>query len=544
MDGSKLHEYQCKLHCLTIEAEYVIETLLGFYAVQSNIAKTNNITDPNEAFTAIVTHCHNNSTLKNVKKLSYPDYNQKCFDLNIPIQVKTIINIEELDITISYDFLRNLDIFPTCKDSYKKTLKCKNLTGNHDNVCCNLCMTCNNCLLTSLPCKSVDIIEAIVFIKDFRNFTAHLKFSLCERMEKGDFSCIKITDCRTWNDVLIKYMDVIKIVLQYLRIHLGISIDSRCHNLDIIINKNNEVYWNIYNTSSMNRIMRENVAILNSKDNIIKKTFEVNLAFKKAGFWGFLSSVASRFISHDTPDIDDPFMLQVYTGYREAVEKIVFTELKLADNSGKFEIGNIGVIPPSQLELLSICMSINIEFRNEPPECYKDTHSIESQSLRKQIKNTVAEVIRDVLKLDIKVKCTGWRFSSLHISFDIFKLDKQQWSNEDRTVICSFLEEDEIMLRTINKLLMNNVGNMYYFDIATSSDIRIPDTLTMEVDIQVHEEEILDQITNAWPTISSKLTNLPSDDLFNGKCLEASGSNNVDCIEADFVKIEEGKGFY
>ena len=121
-----------------------------------------------------------------MKKLSYQDYKQKCFDLIMPIQVKTKIDIEELDITISYDFLRNLDIFPTCKDSYKKQLKCKNLAGKHNNVCCHLCMTCINCLLTS-PCESGEIIKAVVSIKDFRNFTAHLKYLSCEKMEKGGF---------------------------------------------------------------------------------------------------------------------------------------------------------------------------------------------------------------------------------------------------------------------------------------------------------------------------------------------------------------------
>ena len=350
MDGSTLHEYQCKLYCLSLEAEYAIEKLLGFYSLQSNIAKRNGITDPNEAFTAIVTYCHkNNNNLRNVKKLSYQDYKQKCFDLIMPIQVKTKIDIEELDITISYDFLRNLDIFPTCKDSYKKQMKCKNLAGNHNNVCCNLCMTCNNCLLTS-PCESGEIIEAVVSIKDFRNFTAHLKYLSCEKMEKGDFSCIKITGCLTWNDLLIKYMDAITTVLQYLSTVLGISINSRCYNLDIIIKKSNEVYWNIYNTSSMNRIIRENFAIINHKDNTIKRTFDINLGFKEAGFWGYLSRVASVFSSHDTPDIDEPFTMQVCTGYREAVEKIVFQELKLANISGKYEIVNIGIesLPPSK----------------------------------------------------------------------------------------------------------------------------------------------------------------------------------------------------
>ena len=190
-------------------------------------------------------------------------------------------------------------------------------------------------------------------------------------------------------------------------------------------------------------------------------------------------------------------------------------------------------------------MSIHIEFRNETPECFKGTHSIESQSLRKQIKNTVAEVVRDVFKLDIKVKCTKWRFSSLHISFDIFKLEKQQWNYEERKMICSFLEQDERMINEINKLFMENISNIYSLDISTSSDIPLPNTLTMEVDIRVHQEEIFDQINNVWPTISSKLSNLPFDDVYNGKfSVETTSSNNVDCIEEDVIKFEEGKGFY
>ena len=250
MHGSKFHEYQSKLYCLSLEAEYVIEMLLGFYSVQSNIAKGNGITDPNEAFTEIVKHCHNNNTLKNVKSVSYPLYKQLIFDLNIPSQVKTEINIKELDITISYDFLRNLDIFPTCNERYKKQLKCKNLTmaGNHNLVCCNICMTCNNCLLLTSACNSTDIIDAVVFMKDVRHFKTRLKFASCEKMEKGDFSCIKSTGCSSWNDLLVKYMGAIKIVLQYLRKVLGIPIVTRCDNLNIIVTKKYEDYWNIYNT--------------------------------------------------------------------------------------------------------------------------------------------------------------------------------------------------------------------------------------------------------------------------------------------------------
>ena len=551
----ELHEYQCKLNYLSLEAEYVIETLLGFYSVQSNIAKRNGITDPNEAFTAIVTHCHNNNnTLKNVTKLSYPDYKQKCYDLNMPIQVKKKIIIEELDITISYDFLRNLDIFPTCKERYKKQLKCKNLTmaGKHNRVCCHMCMTCINCLLTS-PCKSGDIIEAVVFIKDVRNFTAHLKFSLCEKMQKGDFSCIKITGCHSWNDLLMKYVDAIKTVLQYLKIVTSIAIDSHCLNLEIIVNKNNEVYRHIYNSSSLNRIIQENFVILNYKDNIIKRTFDINLGFTKGKAAGFCGHFLSLFSCchqkpFDTRDIDEPSILQVCTGCREAVEKIVSTELKLSDNSGKFKIVNIGIqsLTPSQLELRSICMSIHIEFHHsEPPECYTDTYSIESRSLRRQIKITIAEVVNAVLKRAINVECTAWRFSSLHISFEILKLYRQQWNAEERTMICSFLEKDERMINEINKLLLEKMGNIYSFDISTSSDIPLPNTLTMEVDIQVHEEAIFDQINNLWPTIASKLTNLPFGDVCNSKCyIETTSSKNVDCIEEDFVKFEKGKGFY
>ena len=422
MDGSKLHEYQCKLCCLAVEAEYVIEMLLGFYSVQSNIATSNGITDPNEAFTAIVQHCHNNKTLKNVEKVSYLSYKRLFFDVKKPNQVKTEINIKELDFTISYNFLRNLDVFPTCKNRYKKQLKCKNLTmaGNHNLVCCNICMTCNNCMLLTSACNSTDIITAVVFIKDVRNFTAHLNFSSCEKIEKGDFSCIKMTDCSSWNGVLVKYMDAIKTVLKYLRTVLGISIDSRCINLDMIVIKNTAVYWNVYNASSIFKVMRENFAIINSRENIIKRTFNVDLGFSKvetAGSFGYLSRVASLFTSHqqnpfNTRDIDDPSLVQMCNGYRETVEKSVFKELKVADKSGKFEIVNVGVrsIRPSELELLSIGISIHIEFHKGAPECFINPYSTESQSLQKQIKVAVAEVVRNVLKEDVKVECTGWRF--------------------------------------------------------------------------------------------------------------------------------------
>ena len=384
MDGPKFHEYQCKLYCLSVEAKYVIETLLGFYSVQSNIATSNGITDPNEAFTAIVKHCHNNNTLKNVKMLSYTNYKQQCFDLNIPIQVKTEINIKELDITISCDFLRNLDIFPTCRRPYKKQLA---------------------------------MAEAVVFIKDVRNFTAHLTFDAYEKMEKGDFSCINITGCLDWNDVLVKYVDAIKTVLRYLRSVLGISIYSRCNNLDIIVTKNYEVYWNIYTTSSMNRVIRENFAMINSKDYIIKRTFNIDLDFTKveaAGFWGYLSRVGSLFTSYEqqyfnTRHIGEPYFMLICKVARKTVEKTVFAELNVADNSGKFEI--VVVVNPNHFELFSICMSIHIEFRKEPPECYDNRYSTESRSLQKQIKIALAEAVRTVLKQDFNVVCTRWNFT-------------------------------------------------------------------------------------------------------------------------------------
>ena len=412
MAGS-IHEYQCKLYCLAIEAEYVIEMLLGFYSVHSNIATSNGITDPNEAFAAIVKHCNNNHTLKNVEKLSYLDYKQHCFDLNMPSQVKKEINIEELDITISYDFLRNLDVFPTCKERYKKNLKCKNLimAGKHDLVCCNICLTCNNCLLLTPQCESGDIIKAVDFIKKVRNFTAHLKFASCVKMEKGDFSCIRITGCSTWNDVLLKYKHAIKIVLQYLRTVLGISIDTRCDNLDKIVTKNKEVYWNIYSTSSINTVRQENFDI------VIKRTLKVYLCFTKveaAGFLGCLSRVASLVTCHQRNQFNftEEDLLLICNDHRESFAKTVLTEIKLTDNSGKFEIVHIVIesLPASELELLSICMSIHIEFHKEPPECYIDTYSIESRSLRNRIKIYVAEAVRNVLKLNVNVKCTAWCF--------------------------------------------------------------------------------------------------------------------------------------
>ena len=548
MDGSILHEYQCKLRCLTVEAEYAIETLLGFYSVR----KKKKIIDPDEAFTAIVSDCHNDGTLKNVKKLfTNKDYKKQCFDLNIPSQLKTKIYINELDITISSDFLLFLDVFPTCK---KTQLICKNFKngGRHNNACCNICNICNKC--RKLQCKSAVMREAVDFIKMCRNFTAHLTFAVCEKMEKGNYNCITIPGCHVWNHVLVKYKNAIRTVLQYLKKSvLHIKIDSRCSNLNIIVDKNSNVYWNLYDTS-MNKIVRENVAILNSKDNIIKQTLGIDIDFKKVkatGFWGYLlyilSNVAGLFSSHQqipfgTFDMDDACMEQVYTGSKEKIGKIL--ELELPDNSAKFDIGRFGSRSLFS-EHLGIHMEIHIEFCNEPPECYNDPYSSETKSLRKRIKFTVAELICAVFKLDVDVKCTNLAFSSLHISLDILKLDKQQWSDEDRTKICSFLEKDEKIWHEINILLKENMGDIYSFDIVTSSDIPLPNTLTMEVGIQVYEEEILDQINSIWPTVLSKIEKFLSDDVFNGTyVIEACSSDKDDFTEEDFVNFEDGKAFY
>ena len=392
------HEYKCKLECLSLEAEKAIENLLSYYSLESNIAKTNNLTDADEAFTAIISSCHQNNQLKKVKKLSFPDYQKKCFDLPQNV-VKNKIYIKELDITISFDILWNIDVFPTCKDHYKSNKKCKNLAmaGNHTRICCVTCMTCSNC---SQPCVNAMIKDAVVFIKEARNFTAHVTFAECKAIENNVFACITLPNCSSWEKLLTEFTKAIKCIFELLKTWNYISdreYKLHCNNLDTIVCHESWFYMQLY-VSSMRRMEQENV-IIRVCEEIKKRTFTFDLNCKESelrGLWGYICRLFSRYLqtpSLNNLDIDDPSLRKLLTAYHKPMENFLIQELKSA-GCCKFDVLFVSVIKIPTIDAsLGIRATINIGFDTELPDCYKVSTSQESVELRSDIKSIFQKAV-------------------------------------------------------------------------------------------------------------------------------------------------------
>ena len=65
------------------------------------------------------------------------------------------------------------------------------------------------------------------------------------------------------------------------------------------------------------------------------------------------------------------------------------------------------------------------------------------------------------------------------------------------------------------------------------------------VSAKVHKEETLDEINNVWRSISSKLANVPFDDVFNvNVSYNRTKVTILIVLKNTFVKVEEGKLFY
>lgn len=503
-----LHEYQHKLNCLSIEAENAACKLLEILSLQKPIARHNKVNDPGEALSLVLNECLRNHTLlQKVEKLSYADYRWRVFDPSNVSGIRTKIDISQMDLTLLYDILRNVEQFRTCKFRSRTTrLICVNASsgGNHTRkICCNVCMLCSRCLSHSgASCETEAIVDALVFMKDARNMSAHITSSECELIQNGSYGTISIARCSTWNDVMKGLPNAVETILNFLHAQKYISkktVKKACLRMETVVNFTVKEYSNFY-SNQIDRITWGNDAInAVEKPLVIRKTLSMDLRGQE-NLWTRVAR--SMCLGRETSDIDSPRVKAVIGYYTKNVTQILKKEL--GKNAEQFDISQpfVDSLPPEDGYSFLYHVQVDITFNNTVPDCYKMQYSSESENLRSYFRTALEDLLSNELNQDVKVEASKYRFASIHITFNIRK--KFNWTNEEVQKVSAAVPNLASQSPSLLNYLNQQFGNWYNltcnFIPATSSR----EHTFLCFDLSSSHEEVIEQIDAVWPRVSEK----------------------------------------
>ena len=507
MSTDTLHEYQLKFLCLSYEAEYIYEKLTEHFSILTcnNTTKTN----PQLALAYILDQYHQTGSLvKIISKLKYDDYKNKVFEPRLvpPDVVKNIISICQCDITFLYDILTKLDAFPTYIEKRGPFMLCKdNLKpGNHNRVCCNVCLLCKACGIGfGTTCNIHKVREALTFLKEFRNMGSHIKNDTCEEIEKGTLGYISIPNCVSWNDVLQNFEIHTMNSLHYLKDEGYITeseYKKHVWKIKAVIDCDSEFFWTLY-SRTISRLAIKGWSVPEIERVVVKK-FTVKIDCPDSVFLE-----ESKFVLVGTKlCLDLGEMKSVINGFRDKAKDILIHELAITSPNENFRVRCSDFQPlPEEgtvTDLFPLKAKFDITFADgiKIDECYYDFLSNESERLWQQIKKALTDVVKKELNKEIFVKCTRWKFSSIHLTFKIFKADNFQWT----------VSEIEDMKRIISS--HSFVLDQCNFGIAYDMKVRFPlfnpkkrhcPVLTME--ILVLDDELVEGVQRVLPKIKSEL---------------------------------------
>ena len=417
----------------------------GCRAILSQIAVNKSITDPDKAFSLILKDYHSNKKLlPNLRNLNM--YKGSIF-LTYPTTLKNIIPIVNCDTTALYDILSSISAFPTSAEKYRKILVCKNIMVKHHGVvCCQICMTCMNCQGT-VPCCSINLRNALKFLKDFRNMGAHINIDICRNIKLGNYP-IPISNCNSWIDVLNGFKLQSKIVLNIIKNENIITLDEyeeRKTNISIVLRHDSNIYFKIY-SNAMTNLRTKNWTVPTLEK--VHRSLEIMLDRNRKNSW--YAGCVKWFSDINVTRPDLAVIKKISTAFVDKSIKLLNEEIGLKINNHD----NINIfccrhkpMPAASRDLLPVTVKFNITFCNgtDLPNCYEDIFSNESDQLRQYIQQCLENAIKAELKTDILVDCVDWEIGSVHITYEIFK-EHCEWNANERELIEDIITKMDICL--------------------------------------------------------------------------------------------------
>ena len=398
------------------------------------------------------------------------------------------IPIATCDITSLFDILSNVSEFPTCKTKYRRSLTCKykqsTQKSQHNTICCHLCLTCMNCQ-ENPACESISLRLALAFIKDFRNFSAHVTPEECREIENNIYKSINICNCNSWTDVLKEFTihsdNILRILLTEKKIDF-IEHRKRTGFICDVVTTDSNVYYNV----------------------VRKLEITLDKRPSKSWFKRCLGGNISR---------TNSIVKRISIAYINKIEQLLHTELGLQQKQqGKLKIVcSCFKVGASSNSLFPVIAEFNITFCNgdKLPKCYEHAITNESILLQENIQKCLEQAIRDEVKEDLHVDCVGWKIGSLHITYEIWK-SNGTWNHNERENI------QEIITKT-NICFKNH-------PMCSSSQVLFPCASVKEeyfvsyiFNIWIFDDTLVAPITNALPRIKIILENITHKKLMKNK---------------------------
>ena len=269
-------------------------------------------------------------------------------------------------------------------------------------------------------------------------------------------------------------------------------------NIRVTIRRNSNSFWNLY-APIISRLAIKGWSVPEIERDVVKK-FTVEIDCQDSVFLE-----DSNFVLLGTKlRLDLAEMKSVIIGFRDKATDILISDLELTSPNGKFDVfcSDFHPLPFTDTDLLPLKVKFDITFadRNKLRKCYYNFLSNESQCLWQQIQKALTDVVKKELNKDIVVKCTRWKLSSIHLTFEIFKADNYKW----------MVSEMEDMKRIISS--HSFVLDQCNFGIAYNMKVRFPlfnpkkhhcPVLTME--IHVLDDELVEHVKRVLPKIKSEL---------------------------------------
>ena len=484
-----LHEFKCKLICLTSEAETLIHDLLRVYSL-NNVTK--NITDPNEALADILTQyfCGISTGVKDIRSLNYEDNKKKIFTTLMGNRaVQKEITIDSLDLTLAVDILRNVPEFLSCSKKHRLVLQCSRcgcVNNKNKIVCCKQCLLCKSCMGSTPTCQSSIVQTSVTKLKRLRNRAMHITKDDCLLIEQANTS-----GSLDWELEINGYGDAIKCLIKILKTHLTEKVArKKKHNIEFIITESRDLCALKFFSS-----IQQFVGNVKPFAKDLEVTFNCKASSKEL---------------HALKNIDSRPSKIVSSSFEANVEHTLTNKLNIR-TQGNFKVKVVGLKFTPSYDLgkykLNLTFVVHVTSNSDDiPVCYETIHSTESEILREELINVLMKIIKNVLGINVTIECNAWLFNSIHIEFTISPimddLSESSWPNllQLKEVLGHAIDNRHILL---NRFLED--FGMAHCDVSCTFPVICPG-ITCQLQIRVFDEVLYDDFADMMPIIQSICT--------------------------------------
>lgn len=483
----QIHEYEEQLECLLCTCKYTFKRAFEYMCLCSDIARTAHITDPNIAFSAILS-TYSTIDMERISLLVHRNNQVKIYDRRRSL--KESIIIDQLDMSLLKQFQNNLSVFPSCRNPYQPLPQSEVLHRGAEclerRVCCSTCLYCVRCFnINNNSCRFRNISRCFAHIVKVRNRKAHMEYGDYEIIKQQKMSNVSGPEITEWNADLNNCKRAIRDLLSMM-VPTYISRETRDKKIfefDLVLNTRREVFRQHFTT-------------------------EYNICFKRTKLEiRFECSSKHRKLLGDIKNVISQPSKIIQINFGLCAISIVSEFLQINKDSLIINLDEFNVKTQKNTSALKIKVKLNIKSDEDNiPSCFERITKDQLSCLIKDLTNLFDELVNKTMQKKLSLTCVGYKYKSLHLYFDMSL--PEDVTKEEQDVIKKIVKS-VIITQEFSQILYSHLLDHCTVSIDCNEDEQDKDIVTATFGISTFTKEATERLTEMLVDIRKHLkTNL------------------------------------